>query len=119
MKSSILGTRSFDFALCIIGIYKDIMFRQKEYLLSKQLLRSGTSIGANIREGARAESKADFVHKYGIALKEANECDYWLELLSKSEFISIHQYQSLKIQIDEIIHMLIASIKTAKRNSKQ
>jgi four helix bundle protein len=85
MKESVLKTKSYQFALEIISTYKELTLK-KEYILSKQLLRSGTSIGANIREANNAQSKADFIHKLSISLKESDETDYWLDLLKDSSF---------------------------------
>jgi four helix bundle protein len=84
--------------------------------LSKQLLRSGTAIGALVRESEHAESKADFIHKLSIALKEANESDYWIDLLHRSSYISESEYQSLFSDLDEIIRLLVSIIKTSKGN---
>ena len=88
MKKSIVKDKSFDFALSIIQLYK-ILQEQREYVISKQLLRSGTNIGANIAEALARESRADFLHKMAIASKEARETIYWLELLQKSDLISV------------------------------
>ena len=87
MKENIVKLKSFDFALRIVKIYQ-YMTEKKEFILNKQLLRSGTSIGALIRESEHAESKVDFVHKLSIALKEANESQYWIELLYKSNYLA-------------------------------
>jgi len=87
MKENVIKDKSFDFALRIINLYKYLSEEKKEYVLSKQLLRSGTSVGANIRESEHAESKNDFIHKLSISLKEANESHYWIELLYKSDYI--------------------------------
>lgn len=80
MKENVIKSKSFAFALRIVKLYKYLSTTHNEYVLSKQLLRSGTAIGALVRESEHAESKADFIHKLSIALKEANETDYWLEL---------------------------------------
>src|SRR5258708_27729556 len=80
-KENVLKTKSYAFALRIVNLYKHLALQQKEFVLSKQILRSGTSVGANITEGNRAQSKMDFVHKLSIALKEADETEYWLNLL--------------------------------------
>jgi four helix bundle protein len=85
-------------------------------VLSKQLLRSATAIGALVRESEHAESKADFIHKLSIALKEANESDYWIELLHRSGYVSESEYQSLFSDLDEIIRLLVSIIKTSKAN---
>ncbi|HBK82646.1 MAG TPA: four helix bundle protein, partial [Flavobacterium sp.] len=89
---------------------------KKEYVLSKQLLRSGTAIGALIRESEHAESKADFIHKLSIALKEANESDYWIELLYRSGYLAESEYQTLFSDLDKIIRLLVSIIKTSKAN---
>ena len=83
--------------------------------MSKQMLRSGTSIGANIHEGLYAQSKADFVSKLSISLKEANETSYWLILLKKTDYLTLETYNSLKSDLDELIRMIISSLKTAKK----
>ena len=84
--------------------------------MSKQMFRSGTSIGANIHEGIQAQSKADFVSKLSIALKEASETSYWLVVLNRADFLDEKLYLSLKADVDEIIRILVASIKTTKKN---
>jgi four helix bundle protein len=89
---------------------------RKEFVLSRQILRCGTSIGANIVEGNRAQSRLDFIHKLSISLKEAFETEYWLNLLRDSEYISADQFDSLISDCNELQKMLIASIKTAKKN---
>ena len=106
----------------IIGMYDNKTFTcercKKEYELSKQLLRCGTSIGANVAESERGQSKADFNAKLNIALKEANETDYWLELFFESEIIDQLMYKSLHDDLNEIIALLISSIKTTKTKDK-
>ncbi|MBR3960465.1 MAG: four helix bundle protein [Bacteroidales bacterium] len=114
----IIRDRSFDFALRIIKLYSFLTDSKKEYVLSKQILKSGTSIGANIREARNAQSNSDFISKYSIALKEADETQYWIELLYASEFIDDNAYKSLNDDINELISLLISSIKTAKNNGK-
>ncbi len=116
VKESILKTKSFGFALRIVKLYKFLAFKQQEYVMSKQVLRSGTSIGANVEEGNQAQSKADFIHKLSIAQKEAFETDYWLRLLRESDFITKSQAVSLIEDCRELQKLLSASIKTAKRN---
>ena len=96
MKENIIKDKSFAFALRIVKMYKYLCEKKKEYVLSKQLLRSGTSVGANVREAEQAESKADFVHKLAIALKEANESEYWIELLFQSKYLDDKSYKSIK-----------------------
>jgi four helix bundle protein len=114
MKENIIKNKSFDFALRIIKMYQYLCESKKEFILSKQLLRSGTSIGANIREAEHAESRADFIHKMAISLKEANETDYWIELLYKSNYIDGTQFTSIKIDIDELLKLLISISKSTK-----
>ena len=102
------------FAVRIVKFYNYLCEEKKEYVLSKQILRSGTSIGANIRESRNAQSNADFINKLNIALKEADETQYWLELYKLSEIISEDFYNSLNKDIEELISMLVAAIKTMK-----
>ena len=119
MKKNILRDKSFAFALRCVKLYKYLCNEQREYVLSKQLLRSGTAIGALISEGEFAQSRADFVNKLSVALKEANESLYWLSLLSESEYINQKMFESIKPDNEELIRLLISSIKTAKMNSEQ
>ena len=107
-----------DFGLRIVNLYKYLRKEKKEYIMSMQLYRSGTSIGANVAESKNAQSKADFISKLSIALKEAGESDYWLKLLLKSQTISIHEYDSIKNDLNIIIGTLIKIIKTTKENMK-
>ena len=95
MKESILKDKSYKFALRIVNLNKFLNNEKREFILSKQILRSGTSIGANIVEGNRAESMSDFIHKLSISLKESYETEYWLNLLKDSEYISEKQAESL------------------------
>ncbi|MBK8599589.1 MAG: four helix bundle protein [Flavobacterium sp.] len=117
MKSNIIKEKSFSFALEIVDIYKYLSFEKREFVLSKQILRSGTSIGANIREAEHAESKADFIHKLSIALKEANETEYWLDLLYQSEYLTISQFQNIKDQITQQLKLLTSIINTTKNKN--
>jgi four helix bundle protein len=96
-------------------LINDLSTKKHEYILSKQILRSGTSIGANIRESYNAQSKADFINKLSIALKEANETLYWLELFLESEIITRDEYDSLLQDLDELIALLTSTIKTSKK----
>jgi len=116
MKENIIKNKSFSFALRIVEIYKHLIKDKKEFVLSKQLLRSGTAIGALVREAEHAESKADFIHKMAIAQKEANEADYWIELLFKSDYLSKSEYFSINTAIKEISKIL-ASIIISSKNS--
>lgn len=115
MKESIVYEKSYVFALRIISLYKYLKNEQKEFVLSKQLLRSGTAIGALVSEGKFAQSKADFINKMHIALKEANETKYWISLLKDSEYLSEKMYDSLFPEISEIIAILVSIIKTSKK----
>lgn len=113
-KENIIVKKSYDFALEIVKHYK-ILIEQKEFVLSKQLLRSGTSIGANIHEEIASESKKDFVHKLGIALKEARETSYWLNLLKDSSYLSLANFNMLIITCNEIVKILNSIILTTKQ----
>ena len=101
-------------ALRMIKLYKYLTEEKAEHVLSKQILRSGTSIGANIRESINAQSHADFINKMSIALKEANETEYWLELLHDSEFISDKEFESIYADTGNVVGTLVNIIKTAK-----
>jgi four helix bundle protein len=113
---NVVKDKSFQFALRIVKLYRYLKDEKKEYVLSKQILRSGTAIGALIRESQHAESKADFIHKLAIALKEANETDYWIELLYQSGYLEEKSYQSIHIDINELLSLLISIIKKTKTN---
>lgn len=116
MKDNVVMNKSFAFAVKIVRLVKVIQDQKKEYLITKQLIRSGTSIGANIREGNNAESKADFVHKLAIAQKECSETIYWLELLKETEYITKAQFENVQGDAVELIKMLTAILKTSKLN---
>ena len=120
MKSeNIIVDKSKAFALRIIKLYKYLISEKKEYVLSKQVLRSGTSIGANVKEAIRGQSKADFYAKMNIALKEASETEYWLELLGESGYIEKIHFDSMNSDCQELISILVAITKTQKNaNSK-
>ena len=111
MKKDLLREKSFAFALRIIKLSQYLQKDHKEYVLSKQIIRSGTSIGALVREAQYAQSKADFLHKLTIALKEANETEYWLLLLKESGYINDKMFQSIQPEIDELLKLLISSTK--------
>ena len=111
----ILEDKAYSFALRIIKAYK-YLTDKNEYVLSKQLLRSGTSIGANCREATYAQSKFDFINKLSIALKEVNESIYWIELLHDSNYISEESFESIHTDGVEILKLLISIIKTSKSN---
>ncbi|MFD0834291.1 four helix bundle protein [Mariniflexile aquimaris] len=115
-QENIIRTKSYQFAVRIVNLYKFLAEDRKEFVLSKQLLRSGTSIGANVREAEHAESKADFIHKLAIALKEANETEYWLDLLKETGYLNNSEYISIQVDIKEILKLLTSIIKTSKQN---
>lgn len=108
--------KSFAFAVRIVNLYKHLAEKHKEYVLSKQLLRSGTSIGANIAEAQRGQSKADFTAKMSVALKEANETQYWPKLLYKTDYLNRSQYESMNTDVNELIRLLTAICKTSNSN---
>ncbi len=116
MKENIAVEKSFDFAVRVVNLYKYLTTEKKEYILAKQLLRSGTSIGANVTEAQRGQSKADFIAKISIALKEANETQYWLKLLHKTDYLSHEQYESIKADVNELTGILTAICKTSNSN---
>lgn len=118
MKKNVVKEKSFAFAIRIVKLYQYLVGKQ-EFVLSKQLLRSGTAIGALIREGEHAESKADFVHKMSVALKEANETAYWLELLFQTDFLTEKEYTAIKHDCEELIKLLVSIIKTSKTNTRK
>ena len=115
MANDKLSEQSMDFAVQIINLVKQLKER-RESIISNQIGRSGTSIGANIREAQYAHGKADFIAKLQIALKEANETGYWLELLYKTDYIDLYQYELLESKCKSIRAMLVSSINTAKDN---
>jgi len=115
-RESILKSKSFDFAVRIIKLYRYLKKTHNEFELSSQLLRAGTSVGALIREAEHTESRKDFLHKLNIGLKEINESVYWLDLLFATDFIDKRMHNSMKTDGEALLKMLIASIKTTKRN---
>lgn len=115
-NNNLILEKSKSFAIRIINMYKYLANEKKEFVLAKQVLRSGTSIGANVKECINAESRLDFIHKLGIALKEADETEYWLELLHETNYITDKQFSSIVTDCKEIIKILIAIIKKAKAN---
>ena len=112
MEQTIIESKSFEFAVRIVKLYRYFCDEKKEYVLSKQLLRSGTSIGANISEAQRGQSKNDFYSKYAIALKEANETYYWIRLLNATDYLNEKEFVSLESDLNEIIAILVAICKT-------
>ena len=111
--------KTYSFAIRIIKAYKFLSSEQKEFVLSKQMLRSGTAVGALVRESEHAESKADFIHKMSISLKEANETEYWLLLLHDADYLEKKSFESIVSDCQELIKILISIIKTAKTNNKK
>ncbi|MBR3727337.1 MAG: four helix bundle protein [Prevotella sp.] len=115
MAESIIGNLSMNFAIRIVKFYKFLTEEKKVFIISKQLLRSGTSIGANVSEGVYAQSRADFINKMSIALKEASESEFWIALLYKSELIDQKTYESLDDDIKRIIGTLVKIINSSKK----
>ena len=113
MSYNVIVEKSFDFAVRIVNLRKYLTREHKEFVLSKQLLRSGTSIGANVSEAQRGQSKADFTAKMSIALKEASETEYWIKLLYRTEYLSKEQYDSLNGDVQELIGLLMAICRTS------
>lgn len=118
MEDNLLKTKSYKFALRMIKLFRYLSNEKKEFVLSKQILRSGTSIGANIEEAYQGESKADFIHKSAIANKEAFETHYWLRLLRNSEILQVKLADSLLLDCNELQKILVSSIKTAKKSER-
>ena len=117
VRENVLKVKSYAFALRVVKMYK-YLCSHKEYVLSKQVLRSGTAIGALVAESEFAQSKSDFVNKLSIALKEANETVYWLRLLKDSDYLESRMYESINLDGEELIKLLVSSIKTAKSSKK-
>ena len=109
-----IADKSMDFAVRVVNLYRQLVSERNEYVMSRQLLRSGTSIGANVREAMSAQTKADFVAKMSIALKECNETGYWLELMTRTSFMTDEQYRSLDSDRREIFALLTSIIKSAR-----
>lgn len=116
MTTNPIQDKSLDFAIRIVNLYKYLVDEKKEFVLSKQILRSGTAIGALVKEAQQAESKADFIHKLSIALKEANETEYWIILLYKTNFIQENAFNSIIADLKELLKLLTSIIKTTKNN---
>ena len=113
-ENNVIVDKSKTFAVRIIKLYKYLCENKKEYVLSKQLLRSGTSIGANVKEAIRGQSKADFIAKMSIALKEASETEYWLELLHETDFIDKKKFDSIYADNNELLKLLMSIVKSSK-----
>ena len=115
-KENIIIRKSYQFSIRIINLYKYLNANSQIYSLSNQILRSGTSIGALLTESSHAQSKADFLNKTNVALKEANETHYWLSLLHDTDYINDEQYNSLNFDCEELLKMLICIVKTTKES---
>ena len=118
MKSNIIKDKSFAFAIRIVKLSRYLQEEKREFVLSKQVLRSGTAVGALVREAEHAESKADFIHKLAISLKEANETQYWIDLLHQTDLIDDGCHASINPDIIELVKLLTSIIKTTKTNLK-
>jgi len=116
MSKSIVGEKSYQFAIRIVNVYKWLCEEKKEYVLSKQLLRSGTAIGALLKEAEHGQSKSDFLNKVNIALKEANETAYWLMLLKDTGYFTGKEFDSIIRDAEELIKILVSIVKTTKTN---
>ena len=116
MTENLIVIKSMDFAVRIVNLYKYLCSEKNEYVLSKQVLRSGTSIGANVKEASYGQSKADFTAKMSIALKEAAETEYWLELLARTNYLSATEYENIQKDCGELARMLTSIVKSS-RNS--
>ncbi|NCA76536.1 MAG: four helix bundle protein [Alphaproteobacteria bacterium] len=117
MKKSIVQEKNYAFAIRIVVLYKYLIDTKKEFTLAKQMLRSGTSVGALVREAEQAESKADFIHKLSVAHKEANEAEYWLNLLKDTNYIDSQLFDSMNNDCKEIIALLTSILKDCKEKN--
>ena len=117
-KNNLLAEKSMDFAVRIVNLCDFLVIEKQERIISKQLLRSGTSIGANVREAIYAQSRRDFISKLGISLKETAETEYWLELLLRTKRLTQTQYNSMQCDCGELAKILIVSIKSSKEESR-
>ena len=116
-RKSIISDKSFAFAVRIVNLYKHLTSNQKEFVLSKQLLRSGAAVGALVREAQNAESKADFIHKLAIAQKECDESIYWIELLKQTEYLKEKEFESMRDAAAELLKMIRSAILTTKQKN--
>lgn len=117
MRQNVIKDKSFAFAVRIVNLYKFLSENKKEFILSKQILRSGTAIGALYREAEHAESKQDFIHKLSIAQKECNETIYWLDLLKETSYIETIEHKSIYNDCNDLMALLVSIIKTVKNNN--
>ena len=118
-RKSIIKDKSFAFAVRIVRLYKHLCENKKEFVLSKQLLRSGTAVGVLVREAQNAESKADFIHKLGIAQKECDETTYWLELLKETDYLTDKEFESINSEATELLKMIRSAIITSKKKQSE
>lgn len=118
MNENVIKNKSFKLAIRIVRLYQYLGYDKKEFVISKQVLRSGTSVGALVREAEHAESKTDFKHKMAIAQKEANETLYWLELLKETDYLTKELFETIYVDAVEILKLLTSIIKTTKQNLK-
>lgn len=118
VNENVVENKSFQFAVRIVNLYKHLTNDKKEYVMSKQLLRCGTSIGANVAEAERGQTKTDFYAKLSVALKEAHETYYWLRLLNTTEYLTEKEFVSMEKDIKEVIALLITICKTTQQNQK-
>lgn len=118
-RESIVGEKSLAYAKRIAKCYRYLKDKKKESVMSKQLLRSGTSIGANVREGIYAQSRKDFISKLNIALKEAGETGYWLEVIHSAEYLTDDEFESMRADNEELVRLLTAIIKTTKAKGEE
>ena len=116
--NNVIVDKSFAFAVRTVNLYKHLTETKHEYVIAKQILRSGTSIGANIKEAIRGQSKDDFAHKLNISLKEASETEYWLDLLVATDYITKEEYESIHNDCLELIKLLTAIIKSSRKEGK-
>ncbi|MBE6650157.1 MAG: four helix bundle protein [Ruminococcaceae bacterium] len=116
MKENLIENKSFEFAVRIVNLYKYLRFEKQEFVMSKQLLKCGTSIGANISEAERGQTTPDFLSKMNIALKESNETHFWLKLLHRTDYIDRKMFESMENDIIEIIRILMAICKTTNES---
>jgi four helix bundle protein len=118
LKENLTYKKAFVFVKEIVSLFKYLNEEKKEYIISKQVLRSGTSIGANVKEGVEAQSRRDFLNKMNIALKEASETEYWLELLIATKYIDANASEKLIVECKELNKILNSTVKTTKKNLK-
>ena len=118
-RKSLIKDKSFAFAVRIVRLYKHLCENKKEFVLSKQLLRSGTAVGALVREAQNAESQKDFIHKLGIAQKECDETNYWLELLKETDYLTDKEFESINSEATELLKMIRSAIITSKKKQSE